>query len=143
MFCVGSWKELREKAAELEQLDAAVYGVSADTVADARALADKLKLPFVLLSDPELLSAEILASPTSTTASFWATAPAHPRILRYPKKAFLQPALFVWTKKERPAYEWRQTEKLRNLLGATGRPGAADIVSVVRRMLDNSDVTST
>lgn len=39
---------------ELEQLGAAVIGISKDSAASHRKFADKYELPFLLLSDPEL-----------------------------------------------------------------------------------------
>jgi hypothetical protein len=37
--------------------------------------------------------------------------------------------------RSRLCYEWRQTETLRNLFGATGRPDAADVLRLVRDVL--------
>jgi hypothetical protein len=113
-----------------------VLGVSADDPEITAELRTRLELPFTLLSDPELRTADALDAPVCAGACFAATLPLHPVALpRYPKKAFLQPALYVWTTGPAPAYTWKQRGKLRNLFGAAGRPSGAQVVEVVREAL--------
>ena len=94
---------------------------------------DRLRSPHVMLSDPMLLTGELLDSPVSSKPTFAATLPLHPEALpALPKKAFLQPAVFVW-QNGKLAHEWRQTEKITNLLGARNRPTAAQLLSWVKK----------
>ena len=51
--CTTEACELRDNFAELQKLGVQVLGVSADTVASHAAFALKLKLPFLLLADPD------------------------------------------------------------------------------------------
>lgn len=123
---------MRNAERDFEALDAAVYGVSVEDVETLRAFRERLRLPYTLLSDPLLTTASALDLPVSSPAAYATTAAIHPSVLRYPKKAFLQPAMLVWSKTDKPIYEWRQTEKLRNLFGATGRPSAQQMLDVLR-----------
>jgi hypothetical protein len=104
--------------------------VAADTPDTLRAFRSEYELPYTLLSDPQLVSAEALDTPVSTAKGYYGALALHPSIRHYPRKAFLQPALLIW-KGSDLRYEWRQTEKLRNLFGATGRPSGADVVRLV------------
>jgi len=54
----------RDHARELEELGATVFGVSAQTTADQREAAERLRLPFELLSDSRLELASALKLPT-------------------------------------------------------------------------------
>jgi len=90
---------------------------------------DKHQLPFTLLSDPELRCADALEVPTSAR---------HPMALTYPKRAFLQPALFVWLRSGELAYAWRQTPRLKNLFGAAGRPSGEDVRRITAEALGAS-----
>ncbi len=92
-------------------------------------------LPFKMLSDPELISAESLDLPLATPKAYYSAWPLHPEIRRYPKPSFLQPALLVWKGKDL-VYEWRQTETLFNLFGARGRPNGSEVLDIVQRSLE-------
>jgi hypothetical protein len=60
----------------------------------------------------------------------------HPTVRTYPKRSFLQPALFVWRRDGTLAHRWCQTESsLTNLYGARGRPRADQVLQVVRKVL--------
>ena len=111
-----------------------MYGVAADTPADLKKLVDEHALPFTMLSDPELVSGARLDIPMATRKTYYSAWPLHPEIRHYPKRSFLQPALFVWKGRDL-VYEWRQTETLRNLFGARGRPSGSDVLDIVRRAL--------
>jgi len=86
-----------------------------------------------MLSDPMLLAAEALDSPVSTKHTFAVTLPLHPVALpALPKKAFLQPAVFVWHE-GKLVHQWRQSEKITNLFGARNRPTAAQLLDIARK----------
>lgn len=88
-----------------------------------------------MLSDPMLLTHQALDSPISSKSAFAATLPLHPRALpALPKKAFLQPAVFVWRAGEL-RYGWRQRETITNLFGARNRPTTAQLLDIVRGVL--------
>jgi peroxiredoxin len=107
--------------------------VSADPPERHRAFREKHELPFVLLSDPMLVTADKLDSPRATKTNLFATAALHREVLSYPKRSFLQPALFVWKRDGTLAHQWRQTESsLTNLYGARGRPTAQQVLDIVR-----------
>jgi peroxiredoxin len=113
-----------------------VLGVCADTPATLATFRERAALPFTLLSDPQLATAAALDSPTATKANLWATAALHRVVLGYPKKSFLQPALFVWRKDGTLAHSWRQTESgLTNFYGARGRPTAEQVLDVVKGVI--------
>ena len=130
---MSSWRELGKHAAELAELDAAVFGVSADKPDRLRMLRAELALPFTMLSDPELATAEKLGVRTASRANLWATALLHREVLSYPKRSFLQPALFVWRRDGSLAHSWVQTDSnLTNRYGAKGRPRADEVVAIIR-----------
>ena len=131
---MGSWRELATIAGEFRALDAVVFGVSADTPERHAKLRENLQLPFALLSDPMLETARVVAAPTASKANLLATAVLHRVVLTYPKRSFLQPALFVWRRDGTLAHQWRQTESsLTNRYGARGRPRADQVLEIVRR----------
>ncbi len=131
---MGFWKGLRTRARDLDAIGAAAYGVSVEAPAVLRAFRLEHELPFTMLSDPHLRVGEVLGSPTSTAKAYYSTMLLHPEIRHYPRRAFLQPALFIW-RRATLAYEWRQAEKLRNLLGAAGRPDAAEVLRLATQAL--------
>ena len=108
-----------------------MLGVSSDSQAQVEAFHTNLALPFTLLSDPQLLSAEVLDVPVSSSKSYLSTLAVHPVIRHLPKKGFLQPAFLIW-KGNDLVYQWFQVEKLRNLFGANGRPSPQQILEVVQ-----------
>lgn len=133
---MSSWRELGKIAGEFRALDVAVLGVSADTPARLQKFREKLELPFTLLSDPMLTTAAALGVPVATKANFVAVSVLHPTVRTYPKRSFLQPALFVWRRDGTLAHRWCQTESsLTNLYGARGRPRADQVLQVVRKVL--------
>ena len=133
---MSSWRELRTIAAELRALDVAVFGVSADTPADLHRFRERLDLPFRMLSDPMLTTAAALDVPVATMANFVAVVVIHPSVRKYPKRSFVQPALFVWRRDGTLAHRWCQTESsLTNLYGARGRPQAGQVLQIVRDLL--------
>ena len=102
--------------------------------AQLQKLRDTHALPFTLLSDPTLESAEPLGMPVSTRAAYLSALALDPVVRKLPQKAYLQPALFVW-RSAALVYAWRQTETLRNLLGAKGRPSPKQILDLTRQAL--------
>jgi len=96
-----------------------VLGVSADAPATLSKFVAKHSLPFTLLSDPQLETARQLEVPTSSR---------HPMARKYPARAFLQPALFIWRADGTLAHQWRQTPSLLTFYGARGRPGPDDVL---------------
>ena len=108
--------------------------MSADTPDTLRAFRIEHELPFTMLSDPQLVSAAALDVPISSGKGYYGALALHPSIRHYPRKAFLQPALLIWRRTDL-CYEWRQTEKLRNLFGATGRPSGADVLRLATQAL--------
>ena len=117
------------------ELDALVIGLAVDTPERLATFRDRHDIPYVMLSDPKLSSAVPLGIPVSSKANFAATATIHPVLLTYTKKAYLQPALFIWLRDGTLACQWRQTSKLSNLLGARGRPTGDQIVEIVQRTI--------
>ncbi len=88
-----------------------------------------------------LTTAELLDVPVASKANFIATAALHPIILSYPKRSFMQPALFVWRQDGTLAHQWRQTESsLTNLYGARGRPRAEQVLDIARAALKGNDL---
>jgi peroxiredoxin len=129
---VSSWKELGKIASEFQALDVAVLGVSADTPVHLRRFRVELELPFTMLSDPTLTTAAVPDVPVATRANFVAVSLLHSIVHTYPKRSFLQPALFVWRPDGRLAHRWCQTESsLTNLYGARGRPRADEVLQVI------------
>lgn len=101
---------------------------------ELRKLVAENELPFKMLSDPQLISADRLDLPVASPKTYYSARAWHSEIRRYPKPSFLQPALLVWKCKDL-VYEWRQTETLMNLLGARGRPSGPEVFDIVRRSL--------
>jgi peroxiredoxin len=133
---VSSWKELGKIAGEFRALDVALFGVSADTVPALRRFREDSDLPFTMLSDPMLATAAALEVPIATKANYFAVSLLHPTVHSYPKRSFLQPALFVWRGDGTLAHRWCQTESsLTNLYGARGRPRADQVLQVLRDVL--------
>ena len=87
----------------------------------------RYELPYTQLSDPQLEIAERLDVPTLGAP--------HPAALKYPKRRFLQPALFIWLQSGELAHQWRQTPTLKTLYGARGRPSPEDVLRHVREAL--------
>lgn len=87
----------------------------------------RYELPYTQLSDPQLEIAARLDVPT--------LGPPHPASLKYPKRAFLQPALFIWLRDGTLAHQWRQTPSLKTLYGARGRPSPEDVLRHTRDAL--------
>ena len=112
-----------------------LYGVAADSPAELQRLVTENELPFKMLSDPELVSADRLDLPMATRKTYYSAWPVHPEIRSYPKPSFLQPALLI-SKRTDLAYEWRQTETLINLFGARGRPSGPEVFDIVKRSLE-------
>ena len=97
-------------------------------------MVERLPLSFTQLSDPMLRSAEVLDVPISSTSGYLATLTVHPSLIKLPKRAFTQPAIFIWRGTEL-VYQWRQSETLTNLLGARGRPSSAQILTLTREAM--------
>lgn len=121
---MSSWKGLVKQADRLERIPASLYGVAADSPEQLRAMRDKLSIPQTLLSDPDLRCAEVFKVATSRR---------HPMARRYPRGAFLQPALFVWQSSGELVYQWRQTPKVTNLFGASNRPTPEQTLEILER----------
>ncbi len=135
---MSSWKGLQKRVGEFETIGARVLGLASDTQEQLSDLCKQHNLSFPMLSDPMLTSEAALGIPISTKVSFMTALPLHPILRHLPKKAFLQPALLIW-KGEQLVYEWRQTEKLHNLLGASGRPSPQDILEISQGALATED----
>ncbi|MEE2750146.1 MAG: redoxin domain-containing protein [Myxococcota bacterium] len=127
---MSSWKGLKKRAEAFESIGVRVLGVTSDSQAQVGAFHQALGLPFTLVSDPLLQSAQVLGVPVSSAKSYFSTLAVHPVIRELPKKGFLQPAVLVW-KEEALVYEWYQVETLRNLFGANGRPSPQQILEIV------------
>ena len=134
---MSSWKGLKKRAAKFEALGVRVLGIASDSPEQLAKLCRSHELPFTMLSDPMLASQRLLDIPVSSRVSYLTALPIHPVLRHLPKKGFLQPALLLWRADEQ-LHAWRQTEKLRNLYGASGRPSARDILDITRRSLDAS-----
>jgi len=109
-------------------------GIATDTQEQLSDFRIALDLPFTMLSDPLLSSAKELQIPVSSKRSYATSLPLHPVLRHLPKHAFLQPAFFLW-RGSKQLYAWRQTEKLRNLFGANGRPSPQDIFDITERLI--------
>ena len=118
-----------------------VIGLAADTTKQLKAMRDKHELPFSLLSDPHLISRSVFDLPTSTAGAYISTMALHPSLRHLPKRAFLQPAMFVYEGGVQ-RYAWRQTEKVRNLLGARSRPTPQQIADITSETLETSAAQS-
>jgi hypothetical protein len=128
---VSSWKGLQKRADAFIELGAVVVGVAADTPQDLSALRARLGLSFLMLSDPQLITGQELDCPVTTRKSYLASLALHPEIRAYPRRAFLNPAVFIW-RGEQLVYEWRQSESVLNLLGARGRPSPQKVLELAR-----------
>ncbi len=62
--CTPQSCAFRDHHAELDRLDASVYGISTQSTEDQREFAERAHIPFALLSDPELKAARELRLPT-------------------------------------------------------------------------------
>ncbi len=131
---MSSWKGLKKRAEAFAALQAQVVGLAADSPAQLAAFRHAHDLPFVMLSDPMLHSGPALGVPISSRTGYTGALAVHPVIRHLPKKAFLQPATFVFRGQDL-LYEWRQVEKLRNLFGANGRPSPAQILTLTQQAL--------
>jgi len=131
---VSSWKGLKKRASAFEALGVRVIGLTSDSVAQLHDFREKYSLPFDMLSDPMLLAGEALDVPISSKTGYLGALSVHPVLRHLPKKAFLQPAFFVWSGTEL-SYEWRQVEKLRNLFGANGRPSPEQILEITTAVM--------
>jgi len=107
-------------------LDARLYGVAADSPQQLTRMRSKLAIPFTMLSDPQLTTADQLQVVTSSR---------HPMARKYPRKAFLQPGLFIWRETGELVYQWRQTPKITNLFGASNRPTPEQILELTETAL--------
>ena len=67
--CTPQACEFRDRFVELEALGAAVFGMSAQTLEEQREFAQRVRLPYPLLSDPELLLRDELSLPTFTAGT--------------------------------------------------------------------------
>ena len=111
-----------------------VFGIATDTQKQLSDFRIALDLPFTMLADPLLSSAKALDIPVSSKTSYATSLALHPMLRHLPKQAFLQPVFLLWRGKEQ-LYAWRQTEKLRNLFGANGRPSPQDILDITERLI--------
>jgi peroxiredoxin len=122
---VSFYKDLGSRSGPLEALDATILGVSANSPKSNARFRDKIASPFAFLSDPQLTLADSLAVATQS---------GHPMALKYPKRAFLQPSVFIWRKDGQEAFSWRAKARLTNLLGAARRMSASDIVAKLEEL---------
>ena len=129
-----SWKGLKRRADDFDALGVQVIGLASDSEEQLRDFRRKHDLPFTMLSDPMLLTAENLGVPVPSKKGYLGSLSLHPVLRHLPKQAFLNPAFFVWKGSE-IVYEWRQVEKLRNLFGANGRPSPQQILEVTQESI--------
>lgn len=99
--------------------------VSADSPETSEAFRQKLGLTFPILSDPQLVTADLLKLPKYGK---------HPQALRYPKKAFLQPAVLMWSADGKLVFEWRLKTSIFNLFGAVKRMAPEEIAKKARQL---------
>ncbi len=136
---MSSWRELGKIAGAFRALDVAILGVSADTSVRLQTFREEFDLPFTMLSDPMLTTAAALDVPVASKANFVAVSVLHPTVHAYPKRSFMQPALFAWRRDGTLAHRWCQTESsLTNLYGARGRPRADQVLQAIRAVLTTS-----
>lgn len=96
---------------------------SADPPEVSEKFRQDLGLTFPILSDPQLTLAQSLKVPTFNK---------HPQALRYPKRAFLQPSVFIWNAQGKLLFEWRMKAGLWNLFGAVKRMAPEEIAAKAR-----------
>lgn len=107
------------RSGSLQSLGASFVGISADTPEVLRKLAKDLKLSFTLASDPQLTCAKVLGVPTFAK---------HIKAGQYPRKAFLQPAVFIFGPDATERFRWVMKPKWWNLFGAARRMTVDDII---------------
>lgn len=131
---MSSWKGLQKRRDAFERAGGTLVGVAADTPETLKQFRADLGLDYLMLSDPQLVCGQELDTPVTTRKSYYGSLALHPEIRDYPRKAFLNPALFIWRDGDL-VYEWRQTESVLNLFGARGRPSPAQVLDIVSEQL--------
>lgn len=79
---------------------------------------------FDFLSDPELKVAEAWGVPVMKN---------HPQALKYPRKAFLQPSVFIFDRSGRERFGWRSRPRFLNLFGAARRITPSEVLTALDR----------
>ena len=117
-------------------MDAAVIGVCAETVEQIAEFKRRLRLPYTLLSDRDLLCADKLGVPQTGARGYGGALAVHPiGVPKFKHRKFLQPSVHIWRKDGTRAHSWKQTESMKTLYGARGRPTGKEIVELARRAL--------
>lgn len=117
------------QAQKLEPPAVRLLAVSADPPEVSARFREQLSLTFPILSDPQLTLAQSLKVPAFGK---------HPQALRYPRKAFLQPSVLMWTSDGKLVFEWRMKTRLWNLFGAVKRLSPEDIAAKARAICGSS-----
>lgn len=126
-YCRAYWDDLADYAGDFAKLGAVVYGLSADKPKALRRFHRKRALPFTFLSDPKLKSRDVLGVRREKY---------HPMSSEYKKKAFLLPAIFVWTQDGKLHYQWRmKAPTFENGFGAANRPKPEKVLDEVKKAL--------
>lgn len=112
-----------------QSLGARLFAVSADPPEVSEKFRRQYGLTFPILSDPQLTLAQLLKVPT------WSK---HLQALRYPKKAFLQPSVFIWDASGKLLFQWRMKPSLWNLFGARKRMTPEEIAARVSALASPS-----
>lgn len=100
-----------------------MHGISADPPEDLARFVEKNGLDRItFLSDPDLSTSEAWRVPLGKK---------HPKSRSYPRKAFLQPAVFIYDRSATERFGWRIKPKLLNFFGAAGRMSPADILAAL------------
>jgi peroxiredoxin len=110
--------------------------VCAETVEQIAEFKGRLRLPYTLMSDRDLLCADKLGVPLTGLRGYTGSLALHPiGVPMFKHRKFLQPSVFIWRKDGTRAHSWKQAETMKNLYGARGRPTGEEIVELARRVV--------
>lgn len=126
--CNEQWEGLSNWQDRFRLIGAEIYGVSADRPKNLRKMRKKHDIQWTFLSDPKLRMSKELDVRTQDT---------HPMSATYPKGAFLQPSVFIFTQDGVLRWSWRAKSKASNLYGAIDRPKPKDIMEEAKKALDS------
>ena len=126
MACKAYFQGLSSRIGEFEERGAVVHGISADGPAALQRFTERCQIDprIEMLSDPELATHEAWNIPLGRK---------HPMARRYPRKAFLQPAVLLFDRSGSERFDWRVRPGLLNLYGATGRISPSEILETLDR----------
>lgn len=121
-FCQGFMKGLQAQGLGPP---VRLLAVSADPPEASEKFRQKFGITFPILSDPQLVTVDLLKLPKFGK---------HTQALRYPKKAFLQPSVLMWSAEGKLLFEWRMKTSLFNLFGAVKRMAPEEIAGKARQL---------